>query len=207
MLTRLVAGVMILAGGSMAFGQATHSLTTGDVYGTRFTFDLWGWFAAGDDWNAGDLHIVTDKTVTILDPTNNPMGPWAPTQLGNVPYAGDIDTLVISHANVPTFYPLIVGAGTSYTPTDAIVTWLDPPGTVSPNPRNYLGKIGLNIPGGGPVKIASGNVPGAFAVITMRSVTQLVPDPALNTDVWSVVPEPGALGLLAFGALALIRRR
>ena len=206
MLTRLVVGVTILAAASVVFGQVTHRLTAADVSGTDFTFDLTGSFAAGDDWNAGDLHIVTDGTVTILDPTNNPFGSWGPYFLGGVPFGGAIDTFVISHANVPTLFPLVVGAGTSYTPTDAIVTWLDPPGTVSANP-NYLAKIGLNIPGGGPVSVASGNVPGAFAVITMRSVTQLVPDPALNTDVWSVVPEPGALGLLAFGALALIRRR
>ena len=204
MLRKLVAGVAILAASSMAFGQVSHSFTAADVAGTDFTFDLTASFATGDDWNAGEMSIVTDGTTTILDPTNNPFGQWAPLQIGNVPYAGDIDTFVISHANVPTFFPTIIAAGTNYSPTSAMVTWLDPPGTVSPNP-NYLAKVGLNIPGGGPVSVAQGNVPGAFAVVTMSSVTQLVP--ALTTEVFSVVPEPGTLGLLALGALALIRRR
>ena len=182
---------------------ATHRIEPAGMTGA---FDLYVDLAPGDAWTAADWRMTTFQGVTIETPLNNPLGPWQPPIGGYPgPYGGTFDTLVIGPGNQPLGISSIVFAGTSYTPIDTIVTWFTPPPSSAQGAGVFLGKVALNdLPG--TVVIIPGLTPNAFAHLIVRSTTVNQPDPALNTNEFSIVPEPSTLGLLALGALSLIRR-
>ena len=128
MTTRRFLGILAIAlTYAMAIAQrgATHRIVPA---GRAGAFDLYVDIAPGDTWNAAEWRMTSFQGVTIETPVNNnPFGPWQPPLTGFPgPYPAEFDTFVIAPGNPPLGLASILH-GSHYTPTDAIVTWFEPP--------------------------------------------------------------------------------
>ena len=178
---RLVQSFILFAlmGATTALGQPliTHTFTFGPAGAGTQSFNLDMHCTGGDDWNASTIFIETFEGVTIVSPTDNTFGLWAPP----FPDTGTlVDTYLRSPSAPPLFLPQLVTP--SYTPEVATATWLDPAGTTSP--ADFLGaRVALNIPGD--ITPTFEPIGAVIAIVEIHSVTRQGGG-VLKTDVFTL---------------------